>query len=266
MIDCHCHLLPGIDDGPETLEEAIVMARMLQEQGFAEVHCTPHCIHGLYENTPAIVRSRLISLQKALDQARIPLWLKPGMEYYLDSHFPEQLRDLQPLGNTRFLLVEAPTWAVREMVLDNLRRIVAAGYVPLLAHPERWSLLSPPEPMEGPWRKVRGLFRSAEEQHSADLFDRLQGMGCLFQGNLGSFVGRYGREVEKRALIFLKAGLYSCLGSDSHPRPGLEEMVSMGIRTLYRLTDQHQSLLWATRLTEFSGAGLVDGGLSLIHQ
>lgn len=230
------------------------MARILCEQGFTEVHCTPHCIYGLYENTPAIVQSRLKTLQKALDQVRIPLWLRPGMEYYLDSHFPEQLHDPQPLGKTRFLLVEAPTWAAEELVLDNLQRIILAGYIPLLAHPERWSLLPLPEQKESPLGKVFNLFRRDDVNAAANLLKRLQEMGCLFQGNLGSFVGRYGKEVEKRALAFLKSGLYGCLGSDSHPRPGLEEMVSQGLRTLYRLTDQHQLLLTAVRLRELSVA------------
>lgn len=221
------------------------MARILQQQGFSEVHCTPHCIRGLYENTPAIVQVRLAELQAILTRSGIPLRLKPGMEYYLDSHFPAQLDHPQTLGDTRLLLVEAPTWAEAGMVLDNLRRVVERGYVPLLAHPERWSLLAAPGQRRG---VIRRMFGRNTVSGSSSLLGELQSLGCLFQGNLGSFAGRYGKGVEKRALAFLHAGMYSCLGSDSHPRPGLEAMVGRGLGILRQETDQYHQLLSADRL------------------
>jgi protein-tyrosine phosphatase len=76
----------------------------------------------------------------------------------------------------------------------------------------------------------------------------LQSLGCLFQGNLGSFSGRYGKLVEKRAVALLDAGVYSCIGSDSHPLPGLEAMISDGLAEVRRLTVEHPRLLSAERL------------------
>ncbi len=247
MIDCHCHLLPGIDDGPKTLEESLPMARILEGFGFVEVHCTPHCIHGLYENTPAIVGERLAELQQALVREGIRLRLKPGMEYYLDSHFPASLERPQLLGDSRLLLVEAPTWAEAGLVLENLRKVVARGYVPLLAHPERWGLLAPPG-QGGARHLMSRLLGRGRAGSSGELLDELQRMGCLFQGNLGSFAGHYGKDVEKRAWAFLRAGLYSCLGSDSHPRPGLEEMIETGLRRLHERSEQATELLSAARI------------------
>lgn len=248
LIDCHCHLLPGIDDGPQTLEEALAMARILEGFGFAEVHCTPHCIHGLYENSPAIVGARLAELQGVLVREGLRLRLKPGMEYYLDSHFPACLENPQTLGDSRLLLVEAPTWAEAGMVLENLRNVVARGYVPLLAHPERWSLLAAPGQGRGAGSLMARLLRGGKGSPSLELLGELQRLGCLFQGNLGSFAGRYGKIVEKRAWAFLRAGLYSCLGSDSHPRPGLEEMIDTGLRRLHERSDRAEELLSASRL------------------
>jgi protein-tyrosine phosphatase len=248
LIDCHCHLLPGIDDGPKTLDESLAMARTLEELGFAEVHCTPHCIHGLYENSPTIVRERLAELQQVLQDEGFRLRLKPGMEYYLDSHFPVCLEDPQPLGTSRLLLVEAPTWAEAEMVLDNLRRVVERGYVPLLAHPERWSLLAAPGQGRGAGSLMARLLRGGKSSPSLQLLGELHRLGCLFQGNLGSFAGGYGKMVEKRAWAFLRAGLYSCLGSDSHPRFGLQEMIHRGLRRLSERSDQGTELLSAARL------------------
>ncbi len=248
MIDCHCHLLFGLDDGPETLDEALSMARILSRYGFSVVHCTPHCISGLYENTPAIVRDRLTCLQQALVRAEIPIRLKPGMEYYLDGRFSVQLSDAQPLGESRLLLVEAPAWAGGEMIVDNIRQIVARGFVPLFAHPERCQLISAPGQGVGLWATTRRLLGGEEPKPSCDLLSQLQSLGCLFQGNLGSFAGRYGKLVEKRAVALLEAGVYSCLGSDSHPLPGLEEMISGGLESLRRLTSNYSQLLSADRL------------------
>jgi len=248
LIDCHCHLLPGIDDGPQTLDESLAMARTLAGKGFAEVHCTPHCIRGLYENSPSIVAERLAELQGVLVREGIRLRLKPGMEYYLDSHFPACLDHPQPLGESRLLLVEAPTWAEAGMVLDNLRKVVERGYVPLLAHPERWNLLAAPGQGRGARSLMAKLLRGGKDSPSLELLGELQSLGCLFQGNLGSFAGRYGKIVEKRAWAFLQVGLYSCLGSDSHPRPGLEEMLDTGLRRLHERSERAGELLSAARL------------------
>jgi protein-tyrosine phosphatase len=248
LIDCHCHLLHGIDDGPDTLDDAIAMARTLVQFGFVEVHCTPHCIRGLYENTPVIVNERLDLLQKALEQAAIPLLLRPGMEYYLDSRFSDCLDKPQTLGKSRLLLVEAPTWAGADLIIDNIQKVVNHGYVPLMAHPERCNLFPVLRSSSGMLAKTRNLLGLGAAEPATDLLQQLQRCGCLFQGNLGSFAGRYGRLVKKRAESFLDAGIFSCLGSDSHPLPGLEEMIADGLEQVHRLANDPRKLLSARNL------------------
>ncbi len=223
------------------------MARILFKHGFSTVHCTPHCISGLYENNPVIVRDRVTRLQQALDRAEITIRLRPGMEYYLDARFSEHLPDLQPLGESRLLLVEAPAWAGADVIVGNIRQIVARGFVPLIAHPERCHLIAAPG-QGGLWAKTRSLFGRAEPKPAWDLLAQLQDLGCLFQGNLGSFAGRYGKIVEHHAVSMLEAGLYSCIGSDSHPLPGLDEMISAGLEAVCRLNSNHRQLLSASRL------------------
>ncbi len=226
------------------------MARTLVRFGFSEVYCTPHCISGLYENTPTIVRDRVTRLQQSLDRSDIPLRLRPGMEYFLDARFPDQLSDLQPLGDSRLLLVEAPSWAGSDMIVENIRQIVASGFVPLFAHPERCKLIEAPGQGGSLWARASKLFGKgvAEPASASGLLSQLQDLGCLFQGNLGSLAGRYGKFVEKRAELLLAAGLYHCLGSDSHPLPGLEEMISGGLERVRSLADNHLQLLSADLL------------------
>ncbi len=245
LIDCHCHLLPGIDDGPETLEESIEMALSLRQLGFTEVYCTPHCIPGMYETVPADVQEGVEGLQRALDGAGIALQLRPGMEYYLDSFFPSRLDAPQTLGSSRLLLVEAPSWADEELVRRNLRQIVRAGLVPLIAHPERCHLMRIDAPGTGLLGHVGRMFSgrgAAGEFRVSPFVAELQKMGCLFQGNIGSFSGRYGRLASQRAAGFLACGGYSCLGSDSHPFYNLEDMLGGGLKKLALLDGVHEKL------------------------
>ena len=85
MIDWHCHILPGIDDGPATMDEAVEMANALRQAGYATVYCTPHLIKGSFEADNVTVRSTLAALQAELARQRIELLLLPGREYYLTS-------------------------------------------------------------------------------------------------------------------------------------------------------------------------------------
>src|SRR6185369_3076973 len=141
--DWHCHILPGIDDGAATLEESIAMARTLSAAGFTTVCCTPHLIKGTYECSAAGIRERTAQLQQQLAAESIPLQLIAGAEYYLDEYLPELLHDPLPLGDSQLLLIEIPNHAPVEFVKQTCYRIKGSGYTPLIAHPERCSLLQP---------------------------------------------------------------------------------------------------------------------------
>lgn len=192
MIDYHCHILPALDDGAESLDESLAMARLLAGTGFREVCCAPHCISGSYDTTPGQVREAVAVLQEALKREGIAMRLRPGMEYYLDEFFLD-LIELQPLGESRLLLVEAPGQAIAEVVRQGLRKIRALGLTPLIAHPERSEIFKSRVP------------RSASLPED-----------CLLQANIGSFTGFYGPQVQRRAYDLLRAGRYAALGSDGH--------------------------------------------------
>ena len=227
LTDHHCHLLPAIDDGAASLEESLLMARLLVDAGFSQVYCTPHCIPGCFDTTARQVEKAVNALQKELAAAGIDLELQPGMEYYLDEHFPEQLEAPRPLGETGLLLVEAPSQAPPELIMENIVQIQRKGLTPLFAHPERCGWLAAPDPENGLWAKAKGIFTQNSEsgtQNPSHLFD-LRTMGCLFQANLGSFAGFYGSRVRTLARELKIAGSYHCYGSDGHGTAQLERVL-----------------------------------------
>lgn len=246
MIDWHCHILPGLDDGPETLAESLDMARLLAAVGFRRVHCTPHSILGRFNNRPPQVQKATARLQKELRRVGIPLFLSPGMEYYLDEYFPVLLEQPQTLGDSRMLLVEIPSQASAELVRDNIRRIQHKGYVPLLAHPERSAQLSLVEAAPARWLKRllprRNRPDCLEPVVRTALAQELQQLDCLFQGNLLSFSGHYGRKVQQRASGWFDKGLYHYFGSDGHGAEFLEAGLLAALQVVNGLQQTNGSI------------------------
>ena len=235
MIDYHCHLLPGLDDGSKTIEESISMARLLLKAGYQTVYCTPHLIKKLYEPTNDTVREAIIALQLELDRENIPLKLFGGREYYLDSYFNEYINDLMPLDNTRYLLIEIPAHTYPGMVSDTFSEIIRKGLIPLIAHPERCHLFH--EQQDYPKQKYRSkLFNLSNKDYlffdsvitfkkrDQDLLNWLLANHCGFQCNLPSFKGAYGELVKTTAEDFIELDIYTHYGTDAHSIKCLEKL------------------------------------------
>lgn len=189
--DWHCHLLPGVDDGVQTMEESLQILSLYEELGISEVWLTPHIMEDMPNRTEDL-KERFAELDTAY-QGNIMLHL--AAENMLDNLFEERLtkNDLLPLGKDgKHLLVET-SYFNPPMGLNNiLLRIKAKGYVPILAHPERYVYMD------------------------EDDYLQLKAMNVLFQLNLPSLVGGYGTEIRKKAEWLLKSGLYDLTGSDTH--------------------------------------------------
>ena len=228
MIDWHCHILPGIDDGPDTIEKSLAMASALSAAGFSTVYCTPHLIRGCYEAGNDTVRRGVAELQERLDDSGIPLALFPGREYCLDEYLLASLADPLPLGNSHRILVEILPHTTADMVRRLMYGVVRSGFMPVIAHPERCRLLEPALDRSGGrglLGAVKSLFaggrRGRQKQDvpgatGNPLLDYLRDLGCSFQGNLGSFSGFYGRQVMAAAESIKASGLYDRFGSDLH--------------------------------------------------
>ncbi|MGC9424257.1 tyrosine-protein phosphatase, partial [Vibrio sp.] len=232
MIDYHCHILPGLDDGCRDVTEAVDMARQLLEAGFTRIYCTPHCITGLYEIAPAQVKDAVAELRAVFKAEGIPIELDCGMEYYVDDFLADRLDCPMPLGNTRLLLFELPTKAAVENLYTAVTQIKNSGLLPLLAHPERFFAANM-RLKDRVWLRLCGVKQNSSHEVSdvkilPQAILKAVNMGCFLQADIGSFVGIYGKRTQMFAQLLLDCGLYTHFGSDGHNSLQLKKILTWG--------------------------------------
>ncbi len=196
MIDLHCHLLPGIDDGSPDLATSLEMARMAVADGIRTLACTPHIYPGLYENDAAGIRRRVAALQTELEHSGIALKLTFGADAHLTPElFGRVQRGTAPtLHGTRYFLLEPSHHVAPPRFEESVFNFTAAGYVPLITHPERLSWI------EGHYSVVESLARS----------------GSWIQLTAGSLTGRFGSNAQYWAERMLDDGIVHLLATDAH--------------------------------------------------
>lgn len=201
MTDYHCHLLPGVDDGVQTVEESLEILRQYEQLGIREVWFTPHIMEDI-PNTTAGLRSRFEQFQECYT-GNIRLHL--AAEYMLDNLFKERLahRDLLPLGEAgSHLLIETSYFNPPVDLYYMLEKIKSAGYHPVLAHPERYVYMGEKD------------------------YIRLNQSKVKFQLNLPSLVGVYGGSVRKKVKWMFKSDFIYIYGMDVHGFQSLNRIVS----------------------------------------
>jgi len=196
MYDLHCHMLPGIDDGAPTREIALEMARMAVADGIQVTACTPHIYPGLYENTAPGIAAAIAALRADLDAEGIPLQLVMGADVHLDPAMVDGLQRgrIPTLNGSRYFLFEPPHHVAPPRLEDELFRVMTAGYVPVLTHPERLSWIDSHYP----------------------LFTELVKRGVWMQLTAASVTGKFGKAAAYWAHKFLDDGLVHIIASDAH--------------------------------------------------
>ncbi|MEL7228477.1 MAG: CpsB/CapC family capsule biosynthesis tyrosine phosphatase [Pseudomonadota bacterium] len=196
MIDLHSHILPGIDDGSPDMETSLNMARMAVAAGTQVLACTPHVTPGIYDNTAATIFLAVTEFRKALQEAAIPLHVVAGCDAHVRPDMVEFIgSDLHyRLHGTRYFLFEPPHHVIPPKIDALAERLVEAGFVPVLTHPERLS-----------WIGKR-----------YDILEKLNGAGCLIQVTAGSFTGNFGSRARDLALRMLEEGRVDIIASDGH--------------------------------------------------
>lgn len=194
-IDIHSHLLPGIDDGAKTFEHTLKLTKSLQSFGVSQFITTPHIIQYIWDNTAEQIEANKNTTVIELEKHQITVPFRAAAEYMIDDNFAQLFKNQKLLTlKKNYVLVEMSYINAPIQLYSILFDLQVAGYIPVLAHPERY------------------LFY----HNNFDEYQKLKKSGCLFQLNLLSIVGYYGEGITKIAEKLLQKGMYNFVGSDVH--------------------------------------------------
>jgi len=195
-VDMHSHLLPGIDDGSPDMETSLKLIRGMMELGFTKFITTPHIMWDMYRNDRDIILAKLDLVREAVQKEGLAVEINAAAEYFLDDHVAGLVKNNEPLltvsGNlvlTEFSMAY-PSHSLKDVLFDMQMQ----GYQPIIAHPERYIYL----------------------EQNKEFYEELKDIGCLFQLNILSLAGYYGKTVQELAQYLLKKGQYDLVGTDLH--------------------------------------------------
>ncbi len=238
MIDLHCHLLPGIDDGPETLDEALEMARIAVANGIVEAHVTPHLHPGRWDNDLLKINAAVVSYRAALAQAGIPLEIGFAAEVRLDYEIVPLIEAgrvpfLGTLEGHQVMLLEFPHSHVPVGADKFVAWLLARNIRPLIAHPER----------------------NKDVMREPDRIEPFVREGCLLQLTADSVSGGFGELCAQRAREFLERGWVSVLASDAHDTTDRPPRIAPGRDAAAKIVGEEE----ARRMTHGTPLRIVRG-------
>lgn len=197
MIDIHCHLLPGVDDGARTLEDSVAMARMAHAAGTRTIVATPHMLHPQFHVPGPVAQAKVAEVRDALAAANVAVEVVLAGEIHWNAEVEERLAtgELLPLcAKRRYILFELPYGEVPHGFRELCWKLHLAGIFPVLAHPERIS----------------------ELQQHPDRLEPIHDAGILVQVTAMSLTGDFGRRARKVAERWLAQGIADVIASDGH--------------------------------------------------
>lgn len=194
--DMHSHLLPGIDDGLQTLEESVLFITELYNLGYRKLICTPHIISDIYPNSPETILPKLELVRAELQKRNIDIQLEAAAEYMVDIDMEKLVtenRQLLTFGQN-LILIEMSFVAPSANIEQVIFQLRLKGLQPVLAHPERYA------------------YYHKDFENYAHYLD----LGCILQVNLLSLLGYYGKPVKAIAEKLVKQNMVELLGTDMH--------------------------------------------------
>jgi protein-tyrosine phosphatase len=213
FVDIHCHILPGIDDGAKNVQDSINLIKGLTELGVKEFIATPHIMQDFYPNNDETIGDSFQILLEAISSQNISnITINPSAEYMMDSHFEELIEknNIFPL-KTKYLLVEMSYFQPPMNLKEIIIKIKNKGYLPVLAHPERYPFY----------------------HNDKDYYKSLKQLGCFFQLNLLSLSDHYGKNIEKTAHYLINEGLIDFAGTDTHNSNHVQKLSNLVLTNKY---------------------------------
>lgn len=216
-VDIHSHLLPGIDDGAKTIAETTALTKGFQEIGISQFITTPHIKHHFWDNSSQTIRKKQKETALVLEENNLKIPFRTAAEYFMDDWFENHFKTEKLLTlKDNYVLVEISYISPPTQLYKTLFDLQVAGYIPILAHPERYSY----------------YHKNFSE------YEKLKKTGCLFQLNLLATVDYYDPQVTQITEELLKRGMYDFVGSDIHHHTHLKEFYKkVKVRNIAALTE-----------------------------
>ena len=216
MIDIHCHILPGIDDGANDLQTTLKMLGIAERDGITHIVATPHYRQG---GTPTMqdIQEKIQQVRVELDKKGVAVKLLGGADIRLTYELVEEIErnEIPTINNSRYFLLELPD-LIPPHLDDFLFEARIKGYVPIITHPERnYSLLSTPEKIES-----------------------IRDAGALFQLTAMSVTGKLGRQIKKFTDQLFKKGYVDFIATDAHNTEGRPPLLSKAYRETFGILDK----------------------------
>ena len=196
-VDMHSHLLPNLDDGADSLDEAVRLVEQFVKMGYKKLITTPHVMEEFYPNTPQKIQAKVTQLNEAISQLGWDIHIQGAAEYYLDEYFIERLRQKETLlsfGKKKYVLFETAFLNASPYFNEAVFLLQSQGYTPVLAHPERYQYLY------NDFGKLK------------DIANR----GVLLQTNINALVGCYNIKAKEVAEKLIDNNMVSFIASDCH--------------------------------------------------
>lgn len=197
MIDLHCHILPGIDDGAENLEESITMCRIAYKDGIRTIVATPHTMDGIFLNERELILEEVDKLQRILISKKIDIRIIPGADVHINYNLLELIRDGKAMtinDHGKYILLEFPHQYVPPKIPEFVFKLKLNNITPIFTHPERNTAIQ---------KDLNIIFHLVEQ-------------GALTQITSDSLIGEFGPKAYKCAIKMLKHNLAHVIASDAH--------------------------------------------------
>jgi len=251
MIDLHCHILPGLDDGPQTMEESIQMCRIAYQDGIRTIVATPHTLNGVYQNGRSTILSRVNELNDALNNSELPpgqrpswaggrtpclrrnascrqanselpLKILPGSDVHLCETTLQQVDQGEAItigDGGKYIMIEFPSQAIPYQAERVLFQLLGRGLIPIISHPER----------------------NLEIGKRPGRYDEIIKMGCFGQVTAMSLTGEFGPKVRQWAEKLLKSWLVHFIASDAHSINGRPPILSAAVKAAAKIVGKKEA-------------------------
>ncbi|MDD6102249.1 MAG: protein-tyrosine-phosphatase [Clostridiales bacterium] len=218
IIDVHCHVIPGVDDGSESVEESLKMLKIAADEGITHMLCTSHYKADRHNASVDTLKQRRLSLQKEASRSGLNITLLPGNEILYFGEMFERIENgtVNTFNNTKYIMVEFHPADRFQYIRNALENVQEHGYIPVVAHVERYACI------------IR----------EPDLAIELSRMGIKLQVNASSVLGETGRDIKKCAVYLLEEGAVSYIGTDAHSSRKRAPRMKKCVKYLYKILEE----------------------------